>query len=116
VACVSSKPDEEEVKATCGDGLYPGTSRDKKRPICKNKAGDDEDVKCAGSGKDVQSRNKETGEWECGNPDIGQDGPWKCTDGMYPGVSRTEPTLICRNVDKKDEAITCGDDNMGKQA
>jgi len=113
VACVNNN---EEVKATCGDGLNPGTSRDKKRPICKNEAGDaDEDVKCGGSGKDRQSRNKETGEWECGNPDIGADGPWKCTDGMYPGVSRTEPTGICRDADKKDEAITCGEDNMGKQ-
>jgi len=57
------KVEDKAVAAVCGDGLNPGTSRDKTPGVCKDAGNKDEVAKCADDSK--QSKNADTGEWEC---------------------------------------------------
>jgi len=103
-----------KTEPSCGDGIKPGISREKPG-VCKSKENEDEVIKCGDDSE--QTRNDDTGVWECP-----KDQPAKvCGDGLNPGVDREKfaanPALVCKDgsSDDKDETPKCADESDPKR-
>jgi hypothetical protein len=75
----------------CGDGLNPGIERslllEEIPEVCKNLAGEDEDIVCSDDDNSAQKRDPVTAVWGCEGEN---NEPKPCGDGLNPGIERSK--------------------------